>query len=505
MDMCNVYPHVTVASSDPMTLSPLILTREGKLVLQNFYEVLFELNGFNGTPYGRIGKSWHWDVDEDGNDKMCIEIYDYIYDTAGNHYTAHDTYFCYMTDWEAGYLQNFGVYIKELKVVDDYHIDFILNKGQKDTLLIEYSVLGKCLQYTRAAYEASKDGMASNPVGTGPYVLVEYKPGESITVERAKSYWQKEELLMPLQRSNVQTITYKFITNSDERAKALLNHDVAYVDNIAYRHVKQFQKLDEFSVCGWLKDTVHYFVPNCAKGRPCSDINLRAAIFYACDSKDFVEACGGAEKAIRTYCFGTISIGNYNPDWEKMQNYYTICDLELAGNYLKQSDYQGQVLKLLYESGETGEYYLACAKVVGRALEQLGIRYELIEKDVMSLRDIWDHDVNGWDLIFSSWASQDNMANFYDKLYDANRFDKDLGLSNIKDDQLYEMFWKLYCRTGNTQENINQMHKYETEHFYSYGLFQPVCYDVYQNSVIDRVVKNERNWFMPGAFSYHME
>lgn len=502
MNQNTIYPSISISCADPLTLSPLILTRNGKLVLHSFYEVLFELDHFNGTPYGRIGKEWHWMVDDEGYDVMRVEIYDYIYDSLGNHYTAYDTYFCYMNDLQAGQLQNFDYFIKEIRVVDNYLIDFVVNKGKKNALLIEYSVLGKCLQYTRAAYEASVDQMDTTPVGTGRYVLQEYIPGQRLTVTLSKSYWQREELCKKFQQANVQTITYEFITNSDQKAEALLSGKVDCISNIAVHQLEALRRDGRFEIKSWLQDTVAYLMPNCGPDSPCRDMNLRAAVFYACDSNAFIAACGGEEKAVRTYCFGTPGIGNYNPAWEQMENYYTVCDTELAAQYLRQSSYAGETLRIFYDSDEFGEYYAACAEVLRSTLEKLHIPSTVTPLNSEQLRTLWNKQSSEWDFCISSWASQDNMANFFDKIYDVNRFSTGLGEANIQDDTLYAMFRNLYCQEGNTQENIDAFHEYETGHFYSYGLFQPKCYDVYRKDRIAEISKNERLWLMPNAFRF---
>ncbi|HEJ83982.1 MAG TPA: ABC transporter substrate-binding protein [Desulfobacteraceae bacterium] len=74
---------------------------------------------------------------------------------------------------------------ERLEVIDDYHVKFIFNKP--DVLFIP----------TRISYAVSKGyydrvgekQFVEKPVGTGPYKLVEWKPGEYIDVERNDKYW----------------------------------------------------------------------------------------------------------------------------------------------------------------------------------------------------------------------------------------------------------------------------------------------------------------------------
>lgn len=54
----------------------------------------------------------------------------------------------------------------------------------------------ECPIVTQAAYEASPDQMAVDPVTTSPYRVTSYQTGSKITMEYTGAYWQTDESLV---------------------------------------------------------------------------------------------------------------------------------------------------------------------------------------------------------------------------------------------------------------------------------------------------------------------
>ena len=95
-----------------------------------------------------------------------VEIYDYIHDQAGNPLTASDIKFCYDTAKESGNLPKLAS-IESIEVLSDYVCRFRFVELAAGDL---YSLLMECPIVTQAAYEASADQMATDPVTTSPYL-----------------------------------------------------------------------------------------------------------------------------------------------------------------------------------------------------------------------------------------------------------------------------------------------------------------------------------------------
>lgn len=73
---------------------------------------------------------------------------------------------------------------------------------------------------TRAAYEASPDQMATDPVTTSAYQVTEYVSGSKIVYKNTGKYWQTDESLVPMtSRHNVENIEIDIIPDTAQLTK----------------------------------------------------------------------------------------------------------------------------------------------------------------------------------------------------------------------------------------------------------------------------------------------
>lgn len=77
-------------------------------------------------------------------------------------------------------------------------------------------------------------------VGTGPYKLVSYTPGDRVVMERNDSYWGEPQ---PWQK-----VTYRYINNAAARTAALLAGDVDVIDKVSVSDLPRLKKADNVDV-----------------------------------------------------------------------------------------------------------------------------------------------------------------------------------------------------------------------------------------------------------------
>ena len=86
-------------TADPQDLSPWAANTTGRIsVIESIYQRMAITDGFGGELIGVLMK----DYTQIDDVTYQIEIYDYIYDTDGNHMTASDVVFSYETAIELG-------------------------------------------------------------------------------------------------------------------------------------------------------------------------------------------------------------------------------------------------------------------------------------------------------------------------------------------------------------------------------------------------------------------
>lgn len=492
-----IAPEVSIASGDPGSFYPLKPAGGGKCILNEVYEPLFDQDGPSGGLYGVIGKEYYWE----GND-LYAELYENVYDSAGNPLTASDIVWYYKQMVEEGYnTQKYPDYFDDCEVVDDYKVVFHAKPDKVDVFQNDANLFRGAALVTQKAYEASADSMAANPVGTGRYKLVEYTPGLSAVIERVDDadYWQKDlSVVGPQHAANVQKINYFFITEAAQVVNALKTGQIDYASEISDTAAAEFEASDEYTVYRFYSCRMFQTYFNCLEGTPLNDINLRAAICYALNNDDILAAVGGETFARRVYEFCIPDVQFYNEDCETWDSYYNTCDLELAKEYLAKSSYNGQTLKIFYFTGEHAEMEEGISLCIGATLDQLGIAYDITPTtDVDNL----NVPVNGnWDICCLTTGANGNALSLLTKMVSTMY---EGGYGNYYDDKLVELYTKFNSRTNASPEANAELQKYLIEQFYVYGTLEGILTDCWRSSVVaNATTKTFRTWTIPGAWIY---
>ena len=210
------------------TLDPFTSPQEFHCLV---YETLGGREGFGGEFKGRLMKSWS-QLDEKTYE---IELYDTIYDSAGNHITADDVVFSFNEAFRIGKLTKIKV-VDTVEKTGDYTVKFTWKAtpvvGSFET------VMSVCDIVSQAAYEASSNGMNTDPVGTGPYKLDSFTAGVSVTVVARDDYWQPAEAqTLSSQKQNIKYIELQTISETEQMATALTTGNVDMSKDVASQNI----------------------------------------------------------------------------------------------------------------------------------------------------------------------------------------------------------------------------------------------------------------------------
>jgi ABC-type transport system substrate-binding protein len=97
--------------------------------------------------------------------------------------------------------------IQEVTVVDDYTVQLSLDSDFAP--LAAHLSHGAIAMISPSALEQGEDWLTSNAVGTGPYVLENWLPGESVTLARNPDYWGDQPA--------IDTVVFKVIVEDGAR------------------------------------------------------------------------------------------------------------------------------------------------------------------------------------------------------------------------------------------------------------------------------------------------
>lgn len=458
------YPSVAVAiPADPESLEPINgigIPRCG--FYWNIYETLFDYTD-DGELVPSIGKNITI-VDEVTYD---VEIYDCIHDSEGNPITAQDV--VYSVNWlvSSGNANKYEIF-DSVEAADIYTVRFHWKKAPASWSDLEHP-LTRTFIFSQAAFESHT--FASDPVGTGSYVVKSFTSGSSLVLEANDDYWllQNPEIMdthLDLHRANVQTIEYKVITEAAQAQIALEQGTVDYCDYVLAAVLPEFQSekyADVYRAESTVSGDYYFLSGNCTNG-PMTDPNMRMAVWYALDSASIAKVMGGQYVPMDT--LGNESYADYDPAWAEETTYMNTYAVETAKEYLDKSFYNGEELILVGDSAEATKNALT---MIQTQLAQIGVKSK-IETQTQAMFNTTVASPTGWDIQFNGIGGTSLVGSY-------NRM---LGNGiNTLNDEGYTIFWakdaKLQAlfeaaKADESSANIKALIDYAVEQGYVYAL-----------------------------------
>ena len=416
-----------------------------------------------------------------------VEIYDYIKDQAGNPLTASDIKFCYDTAKANGNLPKLAV-IDSVEVLSDYVCRFkfsSLAAGQLEELLME------CPIVTQAAYEASADQMATDPVTTSPYQVTSYQTGSTIEYAYSGNYWQTDDSLVPTTSShNVDKITFKIIPDTVQMVNALKTKEIDISAAIDSAYIKDFMGADGYNVTQIPDNVTKYLIFN---NHVFTDVNLRKAIAYGIDTEEIaLFAYDGV--ALLAKDIGNSKYPDYVKAWDE-EEYYEY-DAEKAQELLAAAGVSNPTYRLMYSVSDQNT---AIASTIQADLLEFGINVELVPYDTALFGTYKLSENDEWDLMLDEGGSSGLLTNVWKLTLDRRDQVHGKTVGYVSDDQLQSLLEA--AMADNSPENMDAFHQYLKEQCYEIGLVAAV-----NNLAHTTVVKTAQTCFrgqiLPGACEY---
>jgi len=153
---------------------------------------------------------------------------------------------------------------------EDIDPDFLFVLGQATAIMVE---------------PKSAASNATQPVGTGPYKLAQWRRGASVTLERWPGHRDARKV-------QIARATFRFISDPAAQVAALLAGDVDVFARVTPRSVAQFKGLPRYQVVVSGSRAKTILAMNNAR-KPLTDVRVRRAIAAAIDRKAVIQ--GAAE------------------------------------------------------------------------------------------------------------------------------------------------------------------------------------------------------------------
>ena len=121
-----------------------------------------------------------------------------------------------------------------------------------------------------------------NPLGTGPYHVVEWKAGEHILLERVPHYWRGDEY------PKIRRLLFTFIANTNTRINQLKSGEVHVVPLVPWDKYRELAGLQSIVVARTAGNAYEHVTLNEKRFPPFADVRVRRALISALDRDEYV-------------------------------------------------------------------------------------------------------------------------------------------------------------------------------------------------------------------------
>lgn len=435
------------------------------IILGQVYQKLGQRTSFSDGSFQKVLMKDYEQVDAL---TYNITLYEDIYDSNGVNLTAEDVAWCLAENKAQGV--GGSSFFESAEVTGDYTLTVTLIN---DSLGAFETMCENDVIVTRESYDNSGDGMATKPVGTGPYVVNEFVTGSKVVLGEVESFWMEESAeaeMMDCYAHNIDVIEFNFLTETTQMALAVENDSVQMALWLNESIVEDCQMADGVVTESLDSPQICEILFNQTDKSPCSDVNLRKAIAYCADNQAVVDnvlyGVGSVPAAL-----GKAGQNGYNEAWETEYEYYPY-NVEKAKEYLDASNYNGETLKIMIMSSASFE---AAAQVLQANMQAIGINCEIDEYDdvtwgkYLPASNGYTYDVTLHNMSLKGAYLMQTLATYLDQ----NQYQDGCNMAGASDPVLQEIIDR--CMSSDwTQEDYDE--------FYQYAFDNCLIYQWYANA-----------------------
>ncbi len=290
-------------------------TRAGIWFTKSVWDTLIERDPVTLEYKGNLATGWTW-IDDT---TLEFKLRQGVRFHNGEPFDADDVVYTYtrMSTDEGVKIKRLVNWIGAVEKIDQYTVRIRTKTAFPQA--IEY-LTGPLPIYPNEYYEkVGSEGMSNMPVGTGPYKVVNMKPGEEYTLVRNDDYdWGS-----PKSKAKIKHVIIREIPDIQTQVAELLAGGIDMTPDLTTDLVEKLQGVPDVSA--EQAETLRiYYIGLDAAGRsgvkPVTDVRVRRAISHAVNRKSIVDnLMRGAAKVIDTPChpkqFGCVASAAVSYDY----------------------------------------------------------------------------------------------------------------------------------------------------------------------------------------------
>lgn len=277
--------------------------------------------------------------------------------------------------------------VKDITAPDDATVVVTL-KQVWAPFLADISMFNSSIMSQDFVKKIGEDKLVDQTLGTGPYVLAEWKKGEHILLKKNDKYWEKG---LPL----LDQITITTVPDDNNRILQLQGGEIDGMYDVPLNRVPDLKKDSKLQVKEFTSTYNNFVVMN-IRNAPLSDVKVRQALNYATDKQSLINVIN----------FGVGQISNsFMPNgalyWNKDQVGYPF-DLDKAKALMQQSTIpNGGKVAIQITQGSAGGQALATA--LQQMWAKIGINLDIQPLEQSVLTDNYRN--NKFEMRASGWTN----------------------------------------------------------------------------------------------------
>ncbi len=220
------------------------------------------------------------------------------------------------------------------------------------------------------------ESLKKKVIGTGPFTLSNWVPGEEISLKRNEEYWMEG---LPY----LDGVSFKIIPEPATRRAALQSGDIHVIPSAESTSVKVLEGASKVKVIS-TQELAYSLIGFNLDREPLTDPKVRRAISYATDREEIINAVYNGMATLGTPL--PPALNEWHVDASKLDTYGQ--NYQKAKDLLKEAGYEGGV-KFSVTVSPTLQTALQIAQVLQQQLKPAGINMELNTVEWGSFLDAW--------------------------------------------------------------------------------------------------------------------
>ena len=244
----------------------------------------------------------------------------------------------------------------------------------------------------------------TQPVGTGPFQLVESVPGSYVKLKRFDGYqpntkYEQRTGFGGYKQACLDTVTFRIVTEPGARVAGLKTGELHGVEDLPTKSLPDLKKDSKISILPLNNWWIQIANPN-TSAAPTDNLLVRKAIQAALDMDEIMDAASDGNYRLNV----GFQYPNQPSYTDAGKETYNIKNAALAKEYLQKAGYTGEPVILLTNQDYAPMYNSAL--VMQQQLQAVGINAQMKVVDWPTSVQMMQNTTEGWNFHFTGWGTQ---------------------------------------------------------------------------------------------------